>query len=111
MLRFANYFGVQPLLEGSIIKNTKDEVLLIIHRKLNLIEGNYIYYVINCDLETFNHARVIGTWFKEYPLVNPTAYPIRTIKADSIKSYAFKKIDKNLVVKYYNDRCSSAKQK
>lgn len=110
MLRFANYFGVQPLLEGSIIKDTKDEVLLIIHRKLNLTEG-YIYYVINCDLETFNHARVIGTWFKEYPLANPTAYPMRVIKADSIKAYAFKKIDKNLVVKYYNDRCSSAKQR
>lgn len=111
MMRFVNYFGKQPLAEGSVIRTKSNEEFVVINKRLNLLEGDFDYQIIKFDFTPSKTTTYLPTWFKRYPLTSPKDYPISTIRTSDIISYANKKIDKDLVVKFYNDRCRASKER
>ena len=111
MMRFVNYFGKQPLAEGSIIRTKTNKEYVVVNKELNLLEGDFLYKAISFDMTVSSETKYIPTWFKKYPLSKPKDYPITTLKPSDITHYSNKKIEKDLAVKFYNDRCRIAKER
>ena len=96
-MRFLKYFGRQHFINGSIIKNTKNDIYVVIARELDIIEGTATYKCIKFDIEDPSKAKLLNYWFRNKVLPNEKDFPVFNINSKEITEYTDRKIDERLI--------------